>query len=195
LSRDDSATATQALASHSRRRWLIGACSALALAGGGFGQWLRGAPGALNAPASIAAARKWIEALAMTAGARTTQGWSLAQVFEHAAQSIEYSLDGYPQTKPARFQHSAGALAFAVFDRLGAMRHSLSEAIPGAPALVALDIPTAAQSLLAALGRFEGHRGALAPHFAYGALDHAQYTRAHLMHLSDHARWIEPAPV
>lgn len=32
--------------------------------------------------------------------------------------------------------------------------------------------------------------GTLAPHFAYGELDKPQYTRAHLMHLADHARLI-----
>ena len=31
---------------------------------------------------------------------------------------------------------------------------------------------------------------ALAPHFAYGALDKNAYRRAHLMHLADHAREI-----
>ena len=35
----------------------------------------------------------------------------------------------------------------------------------------------------------EAHTGPLAPHFAYGALDKTQYTRAHLMHLANH--WTE----
>ncbi|MDX1298542.1 MAG: DUF1569 domain-containing protein, partial [Pseudomonas sp.] len=29
------------------------------------------------------------------------KGWSPAQVFNHCAQSIEYSISGYPQLKPA----------------------------------------------------------------------------------------------
>jgi hypothetical protein len=31
------------------------------------------------------------------------------------------------------------------------------------------------------------------PHFAYGALDKAQFTRAHLMHLANHWTEISPA--
>jgi hypothetical protein len=80
-----------------------------------------------------------------------------------------------------------------VFDRVGAMRHSLSEAIPGAPALVATEATSTALRLLQALARFETWTGTLAPHFAYGALDKHAYTRAHLMHLADHRRWIEIA--
>lgn len=177
-----------------RRRFLVAAGSALAIAGGGFAAWLQGPPGTLSAPASLAAAREWLASLGVS-GARSTRGWPLPQVLQHAAQSIAYSLDGYPQPKPAWFQRSVGALAFATFERIGAMRHDLAEAIPGAPPLDAIDLPAAARGLLAALDRFDAHRGAFAPHFAYGILDKPAYTRAHLMHLADHARWIEaPGP-
>lgn len=174
-----------------RRHFLAAAFGGLAIAGGGFAAWLRGPPGTLSAPASLAAARSWIAALGASVTARSTRGWPLPQVLQHAAQSVEYSLDGYPQPKPEWFQRSAGTLAYATFDRLGAMRHGLTEAIPGAPPLDAVDLGAAAQLLLSALDRFEAHGGTLAPHFAYGALDKPAYTRAHLMHLADHARWIE----
>lgn len=114
-------------------------------------------------------------------------GWSPAEVFNHCAQSIEFSLTGYPQLKPAWFRHSVGPLAFDLFAARGAMRHPLDEAIPGAPAL---DAPVAQAEALARLQRafadFAGHTGELAPHFAYGALDHAEYAQAHVMHLYDH---------
>lgn len=116
--------------------------------------------------------------------------WSLPQVLVHLAQSVEYSLDGFPQPKPALFQATAGAAAFALFDARGQMHHGLHEPIPGAPPLPAeASVQDAVARLLAALDRFEAHAGALQPHFAYGALDKAAYTRAHLMHLGDH--WSE----
>lgn len=126
--------------------------------------------------------------------ARTTAGWPLAQVLQHAAQSIEYSLDGFPSPKSPLFQGTVGKGAWAVFNARGRMSHSLTEPIPGAPAIdAALPLERATTRLLAAIERFERHGGALQPHFAYGALDKRAYTRAHLMHLADH--WSEVAVV
>ena len=67
------------------------------------------------------------------------------------------------------------------------MRHTLTEPIPGAPALLYESIEVGSERLRQAIARFEAHQGPLAPHFAYGTLDTRQYTRAHLMHLADHA--------
>jgi Protein of unknown function (DUF1569) len=112
--------------------------------------------------------------------------WSAAQVLEHAAQSIEYSLTGYPQAKSRLFQSTAGAGAFAYFKAKGAMSHALTEAIPGAPALVSSDVAQAADRLQKSIDAFNAHTGGLKPHFAYGKLDKAEYTQAHLMHLANH---------
>jgi hypothetical protein len=120
---------------------------------------------------------------------RSTGAWKLAQVLEHAAQSVEYSISGFPSMKPAAFRATLGAAAFAVFDARGAMSHALDEPIPGAPELVESPLNTAVMRLKSALAGFAAHRGALMPHFAYGELSHAQYTRAHLMHLANH--WSE----
>jgi len=116
--------------------------------------------------------------------------WNLAQVLTHAAQSIDYSIDGYPQLKPRAFRSTIGPLAFSIFKARGRMSHGLSEPIPGAPALppnAALE--AAAQRLLAAVARFEAHPGPFAPHFAYGELSREDYAQAHLLHLSNH--WTE----
>jgi hypothetical protein len=117
----------------------------------------------------------------------STGAWSLGQVLVHAAQSIEYSMDGYPQLKPGWFRHTVGPAALAVFKARGRMSHSLSEPIPGAPSLdAAFALEAAAQRLLAAMDRFEAHTGAFAPHFAYGELGREGYQHAHLMHLNNH---------
>jgi hypothetical protein len=124
--------------------------------------------------------------------ARTTAGWPLAQVLQHAAQSIEFSLDSFPTPKSALFQSTIGKGAWSFFNARGRMSHSLTEPIPGAPTLdPALPLERAATRLVAAIERFERHAGALQPHFAYGALDKRAYTRAHLMHLANH--WTEVA--
>jgi Protein of unknown function (DUF1569) len=133
----------------------------------------------------IASAMKAIEALA--AGHKKSGAWSMAQMLEHAAQSVEYSMAGFPQMKSGVFRGTVGAAAFAVFDARGKMSHPLDEPIPGAPALGAdAALPAAIERAMKALRDFEAHTGVLKPHFAYGALDKAQYTRAHLMHLANH---------
>ena len=61
--------------------------------------------------------------------------WNLSQVLQHLAQSIEFSMQGFPALKGAWFRSSIGSAAFAVFNARGVMSHSLDEPIPGAPAL------------------------------------------------------------
>jgi hypothetical protein len=118
---------------------------------------------------------------------RSSGQWSPFQIFSHLAQSIEFSLTGYPATKPVWFQHSVGRAAFGVFSVAGAMHHSLSEPIPGAPALTdGTEADAALRRLVLALQTFEQHEGSLAPHFAYGELNKAQYRAAHLMHIDNH---------
>jgi hypothetical protein len=151
---------------------LLAACSPAAVADAGF--------------ASLPAALATLQAL-KDKPPRASGAWDLPKVLIHAAQSVEYSLTGFPQPKAAWFRHTVGPAAFAVFSARGRMSHSLSEPIPGAPDIAAGQaLDAAADRLLAALNRFESHTGPLAPHFAYGALDKPDYTRAHLMHLANH---------
>lgn len=136
----------------------------------------------------LAAALRAVEGLG--ANSRSTGAWTLSQILNHAAQSVEYSLTGFPQPKSALFQATLGKTALAVFQARGRMSHSLQDPIPGAPALAATDpLPAAVARLAKVLRDFDAHNGPLQPHFAYGALDKAQYTRAHLMHLANH--WAE----
>ena len=118
---------------------------------------------------------------------RTRSGWDLAHVLHHVAQSVEYSLDGFPQLKPAWFRESLGSAAFAVFSARGKMSHGLAEPIPGAaPIEDRQTLNGTVDHAIAALTRFDNHVGPYAPHFAYGLLDKGDYARAHLMHLANH---------
>lgn len=132
-------------------------------------------------------ALRWLDKLAQAREARSTNAWKLGAVLEHLAQSIEMSIDGYPEPKSAWFQKTVGTTAFAYFGWRGQMRHSLTEPIPGAPALVQQeDWKPGANRLRTAITRFQAHSGALRPHFAYGALDKADFALAHALHIANH---------
>lgn len=120
--------------------------------------------------------------------------WSPYQVFTHLAQSIEYSISGYPAQKSALFQHTLGRAAFEAFSLAGTMRHKLTEAIPGAPDIAARGPQgEAIDRVIAALRAFEQHSGPLQPHFAYGLLDKADYAHAHALHIRNHLERIQLA--
>ena len=129
----------------------------------------------------------WIASLERARSAHTTGTWPLSSVLDHLAQSIEMSMEGFPQPKPALFQMTAGRAAFAVFRARGKMSHGLAEPIPGAAPLdIGADWKPAARRLRTAIARFESHAGKLKPHFAYGELDKGDYALAHCMHIANH---------
>ena len=178
-----------------RRRWLqlaAGSGVAAAVGGGTAALWLSAPPVPIDGFRDTAAALRWLDALTSQVDARSLTPWSLPHVIEHAAQSVEYSIDGYPALRGTWFRASVGALAFRTFSRLGRMQHDTLEPIPGAPELVSTDLQASARRLRDALQRFEAQpeRIAFGPHFAFGTLNKADYRRAHLMHLADHAREI-----
>jgi hypothetical protein len=140
---------------------------------------------------SLDEAQRWLSALVAAPHPRAIGDWPLASVLDHLAQSAEMSMDGYPQPRSVLFQRTAGRLAFSLFKLRGRMRHSLSAPIPGAPPLLGEDaLAPATMRLRVAIARFEQHQGPLQPHFAYGPLDKADYTQAHLLHIADHQQEI-----
>jgi hypothetical protein len=120
--------------------------------------------------------------------------WSVAQVLAHCAQSIEYSLIGFPLAKPGWFQATIGKLVLGKFLRQGYMSHDLTAAIPGAPPPHDGEPREALDRLLAAIDKFEAHEGPFAPHFAYGTVDKARYGRVQAMHIAQHLENLRPVP-
>lgn len=118
-------------------------------------------------------------------------GWTLPQILEHCAQSIEGSLNGFPKNKSKLFQHTIGKIAFSMFDRSNAMNHGLTEAIPGADFSPGLQLTQALSRLHRAIDQFKNFNGKLYPHFAYGNLSKAQHEKAHSMHISNHLSSLE----
>jgi hypothetical protein len=136
--------------------------------------------------ASLDDALHWLDQLEKAVAPRSAGAWPLVSVLDHLAQSIEMSLDGFPEPKGALFQSTVGLAAFAVFKWRGKMTHGLAEVIPGAPPLAQGDWHPTAQRLRKAILRFNGHTGALRPHFAYGALSKADFALAHTLHIANH---------
>lgn len=117
---------------------------------------------------------------------QSSGSWNVSQIFQHLAQSVRGSYQGYPQQRSWWFVHSIGPLALQGFKAAGAMRHPLDEAIPGMPELdAALDPQVALAALLQALDEFTA-ASTLAPHFAYGVLSHADFQAAHQLHIRQH---------
>jgi hypothetical protein len=117
--------------------------------------------------------------------------WNPYQVFTHIAQSIDYSMTGYPELKSALFRNTAGRAAFFAFSTAGAMKHNLSEPIPGAPAIASTgSVSDAIGRTMSALRTFAAYKGTLQPHFAYGELSKEEYTAAHVLHIQNHMQEI-----
>lgn len=137
--------------------------------------------------ASLAAAEEELVRLAQAKELVSGVTWSWAQTLVHCAQSIEYSMSGFPQSKSTLFQRTVGSAAIGVFSWRGRMTHDLAEPIPGAPLLDAKAEPAQAlERLRSAILNFQHWSGPLLPHFAYGALDKKEYELAHAMHLANH---------
>jgi len=130
---------------------------------------------------------RWLDRLERAPQVHSRNAWAMSATLAHMAQSIDMSMDCFPQPKSALFQSTLGTAAFAVFRLRGRMSHGLTEPIPGAPALPQTpDWKPGVVRLRNAVQRFQHHTGALQPHFAYGALSHTDYALAHTLHIANH---------
>lgn len=159
----------------------LGAGSVAAVLGGAY--WLSRGQGSAGLAVSTTLSRlQQLDPVAI----ETRGSWDIARTFNHLAQSVEFSMTGFPVMKSAVFQHTVGRLAFSVFNARGSMMHGLDEVIPGEVVVDAAKPDEALERLISALERFEAFEGELMPHFAYGQLDKAQYAVAHVLHINNH---------
>ncbi|MCR9140633.1 MAG: DUF1569 domain-containing protein [bacterium] len=113
--------------------------------------------------------------------------WTPAHVFRHCAQSIEYSMSGYPKMNSWLFRNTIGPIAKSKFIGDGAMSHSLNDPIPGAPDIENTDDHAAAiEELIVVIERYVAYGDVLRDHFAFGEATHAEYEALHAMHIADH---------
>lgn len=114
------------------------------------------------------------------------QPWPLYKVLNHLAQSMEYSMTGYPQMDSAAKQALA-KLVFNVFKSQGFMTHDLGAPVPGAPEIPEEGpLADAIQRLRNSCSDFQNYTGALHPHFSYGELNYEDWELAHSFHCADH---------
>ena len=171
-----------------RRQFIVGSSVAGLAIVGSAATWLN--IDAYDKPLTVQFALKHLDAL-MQKRPTTSGEWALTAIFEHLAQSVEYSMTGYPEHKPRWFQQTLGKTAFSVFSAKREMSHTLNEAIPGAPPLsTSPNVDPALARFRQSLIAFQSYQGALAPHFAYGVLSKAQYEQAHIMHFNNHLQEI-----
>lgn len=114
------------------------------------------------------------------------QPWSLYKILNHTAQSMEYSLTGYPEMDPASRQTLA-KIVFNYFKKQGFMNHTLDAVVPGAPEIP--DDGPVEEGFLRlrnAISDFQNFTGELHPHFSYGELTREEWEIAHSMHCADH---------
>jgi hypothetical protein len=172
-----------------RRNVLLGILASGVFAGTGGALWL--GSGSNNRPLTINASLQTLDKL-MEEKATTLGDWNLYQILIHCAQSVEFSMSGFPEHKPTIFKHTIGALAISTFSAKGEMTHNLSEIIPGAPLIPrSEDITSAYIRFRESMITFQSYSGTLAQHFAYGQLTKLEYERAHAMHFYNHLLEIE----
>jgi len=114
------------------------------------------------------------------------QPWSLYKVLTHMAQSMEYSMTGYPKLDSPLVQ-SIKKIGFITFKSQGFMSHSLSAPVPDAPEIAEDGIlEDAFLRLRNACSDFQNYTGALHPHFSYGTLSYEDWELAHSFHVANH---------
>lgn len=178
-----------------RRKFLkITSTSSLALVVGGSGiTWLAIEPS--NRVLTTSSVISLIDEL-ISSSIVSTGVWDPYSIFMHCAQSVDYSIDGYPHHKSSLFQNTVGKLAFSAFANKRKMSHKLDEAIPGAPLITPhKDVNFALSALKAAYLRFDKHQGPFQKHFAYGQLSKQQYELAHAMHFINHLSELSYQPI
>lgn len=154
----------------------------LGIAGGGY-YWL-------NAPRdqshlSLDLMLDKLDALAK-APIETVGRWDAPRTFHHLAQSVEFSMSGFPEQKPQIFQRTVGKLAYKVFNARGSMSHGLDEVIPGEVVTNDGQVQDALMRLKKALLTFKDYGSEMKPHFAYGRLSKDDYAIAHVLHINNH---------
>jgi hypothetical protein len=124
---------------------------------------------------------------------KATGDWDTNRVFHHCAQSIEYSMTGYPENKSFLFQKTIGKIVLGTFLYRGYMSHNLSDPIPGAPPLPnpSLSYLTGLERLQRAVISFLEYTSPPAPHFVYGEVSHTDYNKIHAMHIANHLNLFE----
>ncbi len=112
--------------------------------------------------------------------------WTVGQTFLHLAQSVEYSMIGYPKSEFFLIQNTLGKLMKMKFLKQGYMKHNLNSPIPGAPELGLVSELEGLNQLLTATNAFLKFNQELEPHFFLGKMNKSEFDFIHAMHIIEH---------
>ena len=142
---------------------------------------------------SLDSTLKLLDSLSNNPNFKATGQWDANRVLHHCAQSIEYSITGYPENKNILFQKTIGKVVLTLFLSRGFMKHNLADPIPGAPQLpdASIDYSLGLVRLKNAITTFTNHSGEFAPHFVYGSVNKSDYDKIHAMHIANHFNLME----
>jgi hypothetical protein len=130
----------------------------------------------------------FIEKISKMENPKISGEWDINQVLHHCAQSIEYSITGYPKNKNILIQKTIGKIVLHKFLSQGYMSHNLTDPIPGAEVLPSPsnDFNLGIKRLMSAIETFRIQSSNLAPHFVYGEVSKTDYEKVHAMHVANH---------
>lgn len=113
--------------------------------------------------------------------------WSPYKTFVHCAQTINYSMEGYPKYKPLIVQLTIGRFVFKKYMKQGYMKHNLSAPVQGSPFIEdSSDINLGIDILINAIDRFQEYDGFFKRHLIFGNLTKEEYEIYFAMHIKDH---------
>jgi hypothetical protein len=116
-----------------------------------------------------------------------TSKWSFYKILLHCAQTIEYSMKGYPELKPKILQLTIGKIAVNKFLKQGFMKHNLTTPVPGSPEISDNgDEKIAIEALISIIDKFIKYDAELYPHLLFGNLSKYKYDNYFAMHIADH---------
>ncbi|WP_058300665.1 DUF1569 domain-containing protein [Gorillibacterium timonense] len=127
-------------------------------------------------------------------GVIQTKQWPLYEILAHCAQTIEYSMTGYPVLKPKLVRKTIGRVAIRKFLKQGYMKHDLTAHVPGGAKIRRQGTAEEGiELLLKAIDAFQAYKGPLAPHLIFGELSKEEYDLYFAMHIADHFSELELA--
>jgi hypothetical protein len=125
-------------------------------------------------------------------GYTTVGNWSLAQICEHLARSINCTIDGFPVRAPWIVRKTLGRLLLWRILRTGRFAEGMKAPAEYQPAGGG-DERAAAEGLRAALRRFATHAGPLVEHPMGGWVSREVWVRFHCIHCAHHLSFAVPA--
>jgi hypothetical protein len=127
-------------------------------------------------------------------GHATVGNWSLGQICSHLAQSLQFTIDGFPREvqQPWIIRATVGRFLLWRILRSGRFLEGVRMPVKYQPK-PGTDAGAEAESLRAALGRLAAHTGPLADLPFRGPLSRDVWERFHCIHCAHHLRFAIPA--